>query len=35
MENAIDENWQVVTALFPQGWELKAKETGAITRQRG
>jgi hypothetical protein len=35
MENATDENWQVVTSLFPQGWEQKAKETGAITRQRG
>lgn len=35
MENAADENWQVVTSLFPQGWEQKAKETGAMTRQRG
>lgn len=35
MENAADENWQVVTSLFPPGWEQKAKETGAITRQRG
>ena len=35
MENAADENWQVVTSLFPLGWEQKAKETGAITRRRG
>ena len=35
MENATDENWQVVTSLFPRGWEQKARETGAITRQRG
>jgi hypothetical protein len=35
MDNAAAENWQVVTSLFPPGWEQKAKETGAITRQRG
>jgi hypothetical protein len=35
MENAADENWQVLTSLFPVGWDEKAKETGAITRQRG
>jgi hypothetical protein len=35
MENAGDENWRVLTSLFPAGWDEKAKETGAITRQRG
>jgi hypothetical protein len=35
MENAADENWEVLTSLFPAGWDEKAKETGAITRQRG
>jgi hypothetical protein len=35
MENAADENWQVLTSLFPAGWDEKAKGTGAITRQRG
>jgi hypothetical protein len=35
MENAADENWHVLTSLFPAGWDEKAKETGAITCQRG
>jgi len=35
MENAGQENWRILTSLFPEGWEQKAKETGAITRQRG
>jgi len=35
MENATDENWQVLASLFPPGWDQKAKETGAVKRQRG
>jgi len=35
MENAGTENWRVLTSLFPSGWESKAWESGAITRQRG
>ena len=35
MDNAADENWQVLASLFPEGWDQKARETGAIKRQRG
>lgn len=35
MENAADEDWQVLTSLFPEGWDQQAKETGAMERQRG
>ena len=35
MENAAQENWHVLASLFPEGWEQKAKETGAMERQRG
>ena len=35
MENAAEENWQVLASLFPEGWDQKAKETGAMERQRG
>lgn len=35
MENAAEEDWQVLTSLFPEGWERQAKETGAMERQRG
>jgi hypothetical protein len=35
MENAADEDWQVLTSLFPEGWDRQAKETGAMERQRG
>lgn len=33
-KNKQDENWQVIVRLLPQGWQEKAKELGAITRQR-
>jgi len=33
--DAIKEDWQVLTRFFPEGWREKAKETGALTRQRG
>src|SRR5207302_8357481 len=35
MENAAEENWRVLTSLFPDGWDRQAKETGAMERQRG
>jgi hypothetical protein len=35
MENAADEDWQVLASLFPEGWDRLAKETGAMERQRG
>src|SRR6266851_3517660 len=35
MENAAEEDWQVLTSLFPEGWDRQAKETGAMERQRG
>jgi hypothetical protein len=35
MENAAQEDWQVLASLFPEGWDQQAKETGAIERQRG
>jgi hypothetical protein len=35
MENAAEEDWQVLASLFPEGWDRYAKETGAIERQRG
>src|SRR5258708_34058387 len=35
MENAAEEDWQVLTSLFPEGWDRQAKETGAMGRQRG
>lgn len=35
MENAVKEDWQVLASLFPDGWEQKAKETGAIEREIG
>ena len=30
----IDENWKFLLQFLPQGWEQKAKELGALTRQR-
>jgi hypothetical protein len=33
--DTIKEDWQVLTLFFPEGWREKAKETGALTRQRG
>jgi hypothetical protein len=35
MENAAEEDWQVLASLFPEGWDHLAKETGAMERQRG
>jgi len=35
MDNASNENWPVLASLFPAGWDGKATETGAISRQRG
>jgi hypothetical protein len=35
MTNAGDEDWEVLASLFPDGWQQQARETGAITRQRG
>src|SRR6202035_5987671 len=35
MENAAEEDWQILTSLFPEGWDRQAKETGAMERQRG
>src|SRR5882724_13404238 len=35
MENAADEDWQVLSSLFPEGWQQQARQTGAIERHRG
>ena len=35
MENAAEENWQVLLSLFPSGWREQATETGAVERLRG
>ena len=35
MDNAADENWQVLVSLFPVDWEEQARRTRAIWRQRG
>ena len=35
MENAAEEDWQVLASLFPDGWDRQAKETGAMARNRG
>ena len=35
MVNAAEEDWRILTSLFPEGWQLQAKQTGAIERQRG
>lgn len=35
MDNAADENWQVLVSLFPRDWEEQARRTHAIWRQRG
>lgn len=35
MDNAADENWQVLVSLFPPDWEEQARKTHAIWRQRG
>jgi Transposase DDE domain len=31
----LDEDWALVRSLLPQGWELKARELGALRRGRG
>lgn len=35
MENAAEENWDVLTDLFPNGWQEEAVRTGAVERLRG
>ena len=35
MENAAEENWQVLLSLFPSGWQEQAVRTGAVERLRG
>src|ERR1700730_16898854 len=37
MENlsVLDENWKILTTLFPGDWKMQARETGAIERLRG
>jgi hypothetical protein len=35
MENAADENWQVLVSLLPVGWERLAFREGAVERLRG
>ena len=35
MENAAEENWQVLLSLFPGQWRERAVETGAVARLRG
>jgi hypothetical protein len=35
MAKAVEEDWRVLTSLFPEGWKEQAKLTGAIERQRG
>ena len=36
MENlsVLDENWKILTTLFPEGWREQATELGAIERFR-
>jgi Transposase DDE domain len=35
MENAADEDWEVLRSLFPDGWNEEAARTGAVERLRG
>lgn len=35
MQNATEEDWQVLLSLFPEDWDRQAKETGAMERRRG
>ena len=35
MTRSAEEDWQVLTTLFPEGWQQQARQTGAIERQRG
>jgi len=32
---SLSKDWQMLQGFFPDGWERKAKEFGALTRQRG
>jgi hypothetical protein len=32
---AVDEDWQVLSKLFPSNWEELGRQTGAVTRLRG
>src|SRR5512140_2210028 len=31
----VEENWKVLTSLFPAGWRQMAKQAGAVERLRG
>jgi hypothetical protein len=35
MATGPEEDWRVLTTLFPEGWQQQAQQTGAIERQRG
>jgi hypothetical protein len=35
MDNLLDENWKVLTTLFPPGWRDEARKSGAVERLRG
>lgn len=35
MENAANEDWDVLAGLFPKGWQEEAMHTGAVERLRG
>ena len=35
MENAAEEDWDVLKGLFPDGWQQEAVRTGAVERLRG
>lgn len=35
MANAAEENWRVLTSLFPSRWRQQAVDTGAVERLRG
>ncbi len=35
MQNATEEDWEVLLSLFPESWDSQAKETGAMKRQSG
>ena len=34
-DKLLGEDWEVVKSLFPEGWEKKANELGALKRKRG
>ena len=33
--NALDEDWEILLRLFPPGWEIEARRSGAVARLRG